>query len=62
LTASRLTTIQRKPGSDQGPQGQIRQIGKLANQTATDQGSKSDQQNKISPVDALSANSARQYW
>jgi hypothetical protein len=42
---SRLTTIHREPGSDRSPLGQIRRIGKSANQTATDLGSKSDQQN-----------------
>ena len=35
-TASRLTAIHREPDSDQSPQGQIRRIGKSANQAVTD--------------------------
>jgi hypothetical protein len=42
-----LTTIRREPGLDQRPQGEIRRIGKSANQAATDLRSKSDKQNQI---------------
>jgi hypothetical protein len=56
-------TIHREPGSDQSRQGQIRRIGKSANQAATDLGSKSDQQNQIRLQSTRGRRTgARQYW